>query len=200
MKRARIVILVLTLVACGKLPPTHYYVLEPPRASFDATSTGGRHAEQGVDLGVEPFEIDPPYDQNRIVYRIGKTSPEVAFYAYHRWAAPLSRMLPRVAAAALRGTRGVRSVEPTAHGGDYDALLHGRVQALEEVDTVEGQTVRVRMRLVLREPDGRELWSETIAGEATLRTDDVADIVERMNSVLSGSFREARVSLAKALR
>ena len=28
------------------------------------------------------------------MYRVGEDSPEVGFYAYHRWAAPLSRMLP----------------------------------------------------------------------------------------------------------
>ena len=29
------------------------------------------------------FDVDPPFDQDRIVYRVGAESPEIGFYAYH---------------------------------------------------------------------------------------------------------------------
>ena len=72
-------------IGCKAMPTTHYYILEPRAGSSD-------DAGAGVAVGVLPFEVDPPYDQDRIVYRIGADSPKVGFYEYHRWAAPLSRM------------------------------------------------------------------------------------------------------------
>ena len=62
---------------------------------------------------VEAFLVDPPYDQDRLVYRVGRNTPEVGFYDYHRWAAPLSRMLPKVVADSFGTVRGVASIEPT---------------------------------------------------------------------------------------
>ena len=88
-------IAILTLSSgCRATPAMNYYVLEP-------RSGASADAPDGVRVGVLPFEVDPPYDQDRIVYRIGADSPKVGFYEYHRWAAPLSRMLPRIASKLL---------------------------------------------------------------------------------------------------
>ena len=74
------------LVSCGGAPRTHYFVLSTAAVSVDASGTGS--------IGVAPFRVAPPYDGDRIVYRFGEHGPEVGFYPYHLWAAPLSRMLP----------------------------------------------------------------------------------------------------------
>ena len=86
------------IAACARMPPTHYYVLLDPSPPTPAP------AHAGPSLGVPPFHVDAPYDQDRLVYRIGADSPEVRFYAYHRWAVPLSRMLAQVASETLAGT------------------------------------------------------------------------------------------------
>ena len=67
--RALAVALPLALCGCGSVPPTHYYVLEPqdvPRIEAFGTATA-----RGLAIGVETFRVDPPYDQDRIVYRVG---------------------------------------------------------------------------------------------------------------------------------
>lgn len=188
----------LTLAAvatgCGRLPQTHYYLLEPPsRCEQRAQGT------EGLDVGVRAFRVDPPYDQDRIVYRVGNASPEVGFYAYHRWAAPLSRMLPAIAAGTLRCTGGVRSIEPVAAGRRYPVYLEGRLLFLEEVDLADGQHVRVRLALTLRDDEGAELWSDTLEREGAASARTVGELVKAMSHVLNGLLEEARHGFASGV-
>ena len=99
--------LAVALSGCGGPPATHYYLLEVT-PKVEARSTA---AERGVTVGVRSFQVDPPYDQDRIVYRVGADSPEVGFYEYHRWAAPLSHMLPRLVCAAYGDVEGVGRIQ-----------------------------------------------------------------------------------------
>ncbi len=187
-------ILALACCGCGSVPQTHYYVLEP-QDLFSTAPSG-----TGLSIGVETFQVDPLYDQDRIVYRMGQDSAEVGFYAYHRWAAPLSRMLPGVVAAALSGLDGVESIGPVADGRDYDAYFRGRVLAFEEIDTPEGERILVRLALTLQADDGTELWVEILDREAALTTGEVRDAVERMREALEEGLRAARPGLERALR
>jgi ABC-type uncharacterized transport system auxiliary subunit len=188
-------LLLATAVACGgKAPPTHYYTLQLPAAS------DGAHATTGLDAGVNAFHVDPPYDQDRIVYRVGDDSPEIGFYAYHRWAAPLSRMLPALVAERFRGAGGIGTVEPAAPGRRYAARIDGRLTMLEEIDLAEGQRIRLRMTLSLREADGTLRWREELEAEAATDTEDVRAIVEAMGTALSRALDDARDSWERSLR
>ena len=187
--------LAVALAGCGGPPVTHYYVLElTPRAD-----NAPGHAETGLTVGVRSFQVDSPYDQDRIVYRVRERSAEVGFYAYHRWATPLSRMLPRAVAAGLGGTDGIRLIEPAVAGRTYDAYLAGRVLTAEEVDHAGGQDVVLRFDLGLHSPDGAELWSDVVTAEGTIDTRDVGAIVEQMNRVLGRAMEETRDSFAQAI-
>jgi uncharacterized lipoprotein YmbA len=188
--------LVLALAGCGSPPATHYYLLElTPRVDANAPDP----AERGLTVGVRPFQVDSPYDQDRIVYRVRDRSAEVGFYAYHRWATPLSRMLPRAVATGLEETEGVRLIEPAVAGRTYDAYLVGRVLTAEEVDHAGGQDVVLRFDLGLRTADGSELWSELVSAEGTIDTQEVGAVVEQMNRVLAQAIEELRGSFAQAI-
>ena len=191
--RSAIVVLSVAAVAlsgcAGRLPTTHYYVLEPS----NVTATSPRHP--GLSIGVRTFRVDPPYDQDRIVYRVGQDSAEVSFYAYHRWAAPLARMLPRVVAVAFADMPGTKSIEPAVSGRSYDAYLDGRVLAFEEIDTAEGQRVRVQLHLSLRVNDEDEVWSQTVTGHDSISTKDVGQIVESLRSALDAALRSAHPAI-----
>jgi uncharacterized lipoprotein YmbA len=190
----------LLLAACGgKRPPNHYYLIGAPAPQDEVAHLTTANSE-GLHVGVKSLHVDPPYDRDSIVFRVGADSPEVGFYAYHLWAAPLSRMLPGVVAAGLDGTQGIGAIEPVVPGRTYAANLTGRVQTLEEVDLPEGQRVRIALSLGLRLADGSEVWTGHLSGESGLRTDSVADIVDAMRSLLSGLLREARADLESALR
>ena len=188
------------LVGCGgRTPQIHYYVLRAPDRSESAEVSASRDTGSGLGIGVEAFRVEPPFDDDRIVFRVGEGSPEVGFYAYHRWAAPLRRTLPGIAADALRGTPGVASIEPSRPGTRYDALLLGRILSLEEIDMADGQIVRVRLSLTLRLADDSDLWSATLGEETRTRTSDVEDVVRAMGRVISDAFARAESELAASL-
>jgi len=194
---AGLLALALAFVGCGRPPATHYYMLSlVPRA--DAPDSVATHAE-GLAVGVRPFEVDPPYDQDRIVYRVKARSTEVGFYAYHRWAAPLSRMLPLVVARGFAGTEGVRSIEPAVGVRGYDAFLSGRVRTIEEVDHSGGQDVVLHIALSLQSVSGEEWWSEVLTARSTVEARDVSQIVEEMNRALGQAIVELRASFADAI-
>lgn len=185
----------LVALSCGGVPATHYYLLQPQDLAPAAAAPAG----EGLVVGVNAFDVDPPYDQDRIVYRLDGASHEVASYAYHRWAAPVSRMLPEFVAASLRGTPGIATIEPRQPGAAYTALLDGRVQSLEEIDTNEGQRVRVRLKLSLRDRGGELLWSEAISAEGLTRGRTVHDVVAEMSAALHDALSEAGDGLRQAI-
>jgi uncharacterized lipoprotein YmbA len=196
---------VLLVTGCSQLPPTHYYLLEltPPPAASPSAAAGASGADgaepQALTIGVRPFAVDAPYDQDRIVYRVGERSPEVGFYAYHLWAAPLSSMLPAGVASGLGGADGVALLESAVAGHRYDAFLHGRVLAVEEIDLSDRQLVRASIELRLRAPDGAELWSHVVEARGETRTEEVADIVEAIAAALAEALVETRAELGQAI-
>jgi len=183
--------------ACAKIPPTHYYTLQMSQRSAAAASP--ELAGQGLAIGIPAFEVDPPYDQDRIVYRQSQSSPEVGFYAYHRWAAPLSHMLPRVVSEGLQGTAGISLIEPASPGRDYAGVLEGRVLEIAEIDGSAAPRARMRLSLTLRLKSAGVVWKETLEAEANSPSSTVGGIVESMNAALISAFDRARAEMAAVL-
>ncbi len=199
----------LALGCAGGLPPTHYYTLGPPAPGAAAGPVRGggagvaaipaEVAAEGLTVGVETFRVDPPYDQDRIVFRRGADSPEVGFYAYHRWAAPLGRLVAVAVAEGLHGTPGIASVEPADSNGAYGARLAGRVLSLEEVDLPEGPEARLALALELTDGDGGVVWSGTVRESAGGPAASPSEVVRLMARALSKALERLRAELAAAL-
>jgi uncharacterized lipoprotein YmbA len=196
MKPARLTLVALMLglgvAGCvGTVPTTRYYVLQTQDV---ARSVPG----SGLTIGVPALRVAAPYDQDRIVYRVGENSVEVGFYAYHRWAAPLGRMLPPIIAEACQGLSGVQRIEPAEPDRPYDAYLHGRLAALEEIDTQDGVRVLVRLDLRLVR-NGVTVWSETVAHETPIEGNDVRDVVQGTASSIRTAVQTVQPALRAAL-
>jgi uncharacterized lipoprotein YmbA len=186
----------LVLAGCASIPATHYYVLTLPPA---APAPGADSALGGtLTVGVEQFTVDAPYDQEEIVYRVEGT-PEVGFYAYHRWALPLSAMLPRLTAEAFQGLPGVALIEPRASEHHYAAYLTGHLLALAEIDTPGEQAGAVQLALALQRPDGTPLWSGRFEASTPTHTREVRAVVEVMQAALARALASARGELAAAI-
>ena len=74
MRGERLAMFLLTLLvlgACGSAPTTRYYVLAPTPPTLVGDSS-----LEGLRVGVEPFTVDPPYDRDQLVYRLGVDSVE----------------------------------------------------------------------------------------------------------------------------
>lgn len=184
---------VLPMLACSQLPPTHYYVLEAAHPAAEA------HAE-GWRIGVRRFHVDAPYDRSSLAYRVGETSPEIRYYAYHQWAAPLSDLMAEATAEGLGGTAGIGAIEPLRPGRDYDALLEGRLLAIEEIDLPGGdQRLRLDLDLALVSARGEQLWTESLRLERTTSTVEVEGIVRGFGELLAEGLQAARAPLAATL-
>jgi uncharacterized lipoprotein YmbA len=186
----------LALAGCASIPVTHYYVLTLPPA---APAPGADPAvEKTFTIGVEQFTVDAPYDQEEIVYRVEGT-PEVGFYAYHRWALPLSAMLARLTAEALQGLPEVALIEPRDPERHYAAYLTGHLLALAEIDTPGEQAGTVQLALALQRPDGTPLWSGRFETSIPTHTREVRAVVEAMQAALARALASARGELAAAI-
>lgn len=191
-------VLIVIGVACAKSAPRiHHYVLRAQAPSHALASGGSSNAPH---IGINAFRVDPPYDGDRIVYRVGEQSPEIGLYAYHRWAAPLARMLPSITADTLNGTTGLEAMNPTAPGRRYDATLHGHLLVLEEIDVADGQIVRLRLELTLQSTDGTVLWATRLHEDGRANTDGVADIVDAMEAAIGRALARAGDGLGEAAR
>jgi uncharacterized lipoprotein YmbA len=191
------VVLLILVIGCGSVPAIRYYSLSA--AEVGGAASRSAHQEEGLALGVGSFVVDPPYDQDRLVYRRGSQSNEVGFYAYDRWAAPLGRMLPVALTEGLRGTPGVASVEPAVGGREYDATLRGRLVRLEEVDSAAEQMAQIALELELLNKEGEPLWAGRLEGSASGTAGQGPEAAALMRRALEDLLRHARRQLAAAL-
>ncbi|MEM8960414.1 MAG: ABC-type transport auxiliary lipoprotein family protein [Acidobacteriota bacterium] len=182
------VLVTLTLSACGSTVPTRYYLLAPP--AMDGVAA---EKHEGLRLGVETFAVDPPFDQNRLVYRIGEQAGEVGFYEHHRWAAETGRLVSTALAAGLRGLDGLATAEPATLLADYDLLLTGRVISLEEVDLPDRQVARLAVDVKLyRLEDEAMIWSGFLTAESGGQARDASDIMRQMQEAFADLLRQLR--------
>jgi uncharacterized lipoprotein YmbA len=178
----------------GSLPETHYYALSVPQ---NADSRTGALQSEGLMIGIESFAVDPPYDQDRLVYRPSTGSTEVGFYSYHRWAAPLGRLVAVALGEGLRGTAGVTSIEPALANGIYSARLRGRVTYFEEIESATIREARLSIDIELLDLSGEVLWAETLTGAA--RSDGGEEPIAHFNRAFDDLLTQARAGLASAL-
>lgn len=178
----------LLFAACGSAPMTRYYLLAPP-AMKDVIA----EKHEGARLGVETFAVDPPYDQNRLVYRIGEGSGEVGFYEQHRWAAEPGRLVATGLAAGLRQLPGLATAEPASVVGEYDYLLTGRVVSLEEVDVPGRQISRLALDLKLYSVADETLrWSGFLTAESGGQAADASDVMRQMQAAFNDLLDQLR--------
>ena len=146
---------IVLLAACGgKLPETRFYLLAAPAANpAPATSPGD------LAIALEPFDTDPGYDDDRIVFR--STAYRMDYYQYHRWSAPPGAMIGNYLEQALENSGKFRSVAREL-SADAPAVLGGRVIAIEEIDASK-TSWRGRIVIELTLSDARTglvLWTE----------------------------------------
>jgi uncharacterized lipoprotein YmbA len=134
-----------------------------------------------------------------LVYRKTRNSSEVGFYAYHRWASPLGRLVAVALADGLSGATGIASIEPSSSSGAYDAHLGGRIIYLEEIDLPTSQEARLALDLRLVDSEGNTLWSQTLSSSVSGQADSATDIMRQITEAFADLLSQARQSLSETI-
>ena len=83
-------------------------------------------------------------------------------------------------------------------GGDYTALLRGRVVYLEEIDVPGQQLARLALELRLVDRSGETLWADQVTGSAAGSSETVVGIVEQLYQAFDQALEQARAGLTTA--
>jgi ABC-type uncharacterized transport system auxiliary subunit len=149
-----------SLAACGgPAPPVRYYQIALPDG--DGAGQIGQAGEGAPILAIERISADAAYDDPRIVYR--ESPYRLDYYNYHRWSSPPGLMVTDYLRIAYQQSGLFRSVV-SGYSSDADAILAGRVMAIEEVnETATTWHARIRLELLLRDArTGELLWSQVV--------------------------------------
>jgi ABC-type uncharacterized transport system auxiliary subunit len=178
----------LALGGCGSSPQIRYYQfafreLEATESSETVTSGDVDSTERDLPiLSIENLTPDSAYNDDRIVYR---TSPyRLDYYYYHRWSAPPGVLIADFLRQGFQRTGKFHAVL-SGPNPESDAILRGRLVALEEVDTESGWKVRVSIELQLRDTSSNEiLWSAFLTREQPVEQRNPEGLARTFSAVL----------------
>jgi ABC-type uncharacterized transport system auxiliary subunit len=174
------------------MPELHHYRLDLPTAAFhdiEPRVVAPCGAAEPSAVVVEDLDVDAAYDDVAIIYR--ESEYRVDRYHYHHWSAPPGRLVGDALRQGLDATglfaRVGRNWDPHA-----DAVLRGRVVALEEVDRTPSRWVgRVVLQLELVDAETeRRLWAR--------RFEEIRELPERSPHGLAAAVSEALADIVRA--
>ena len=169
-------IALIILAGCGgavKYP--NYYTLDVPPPP-DPPARGNLHAT----LAVREFRSQGYLRQGAIVY---KTSPEqIGFYNYHRWAMDPREFVTNAVADRLRASGNFTRVKLNDGRADFDYVLSGRLEKLEEIDYDGGVKVEVAISAqMVRASTGETVWTNSVSETGQVKRRDVPAVVAEMS-------------------
>jgi uncharacterized lipoprotein YmbA len=175
----------ITLAGCGgavKYP--HYYTLDLPAPPDPPAQEGVR-----ASLAVREFRSPTYLRQGAIVY---KTSPEqIGFYNYHRWAIDPREFVTNAVTDRLRASGNFTQVKLYDGRPDFDYILSGRLEKLEEVDYEGGIKVEVAISAQMTNfATGATLWTNAVDDVGTVGRRDVPAVVSEMNRTMERAIEK----------
>ncbi len=178
------------LPGCGGVPETFYYTL----AFESSLPLNDDHSPLPFALGVEKFQSEMVYDDDRIIYR---DSPfEIKYYYYRRWVAPPRHLVTEKVLSHLSESGLFEKVTAYPSMVNVKYVLSGRLLAFEEWDEQDKWFGKVTFKASLYEPaTQRVVWSDTFAHQQPVAKKIPAAVVE----AISLSLKQCLDDLAKAL-
>ena len=168
-----IVLLALCVGCGGKIPPTHYYVLDLPPAPDPASE-----ALPGSAV-IMPLRSSRMLIQDRIVYR--PAQGEVGYYEYHRWAEDPRDTLTKSLIKHLRSRGAFSNVVPFDGRSKTDYIIRGTLERLQEIDS-GGVAVYVKISAQLMSTEEREtIWQGEGEGRGQVTAGEVRSVVAAMS-------------------
>lgn len=178
------------LQGCGGVPETFYYTV-----AFEASQPiNDGHSPLPLALGVEKFQSEMIYDDDRIIYR---DSPfEIKYYYYRRWVAPPRHLVTEKVLSHLSESGLFERVTAYPSMVNVKYVLSGRLLAFEEWDEQDKWYGKVSFKASLYDPaTQRVAWSGTFAHQQPVARKIPTAVVE----AISLSLKQCLDDLAKAL-
>jgi ABC-type uncharacterized transport system auxiliary subunit len=178
------------LSACSGVPETYYYTL----AFGPGQPLNDGHTPLPYALGVEKFQSEMIYDDDRIIYR---DSPfEVKYYYYRRWVASPRHLVTEKVLSYLSESGLFEKVTAYPSMVNVKYVLSGRLLAFEEWDEQDKWYGKVTFKASLYEPaTQRVVWNGTFAHQQPVSKKIPTAVVE----AISLSLKQCLDDLTKAL-
>ena len=182
------------LSGCASVPATHYYTFQPTPASARDTPS----PRYPASIGIETYEAETPYQQDRIVFR--KSPYEVNFYEYHRWLRPPTELVTEQVKKLLRTSGLFQQVHAYTFDSTPDYLLRGRILLFDQWYNGKGSSVQIGIYYQFVELAQEQiLWSDVIETTATIPTLDIVETVKGFESAVQENISHALASIEKVL-
>jgi ABC-type uncharacterized transport system auxiliary subunit len=177
-------VLIISAGCGGAVKYPNYYTLHVPPPP-DPPTPGNVHAT----LAIREFRSPVYLRQGAIVY---KTSPDqIGFYNYHRWAADPREFLTNAVADRLRASGNFSQVKVYDGRPDFDYVLSGRIEELEEIDYEGGIKVQVAISAqMVSVATGATVWTNSVSEVGTVSQRDVPAVVSAMNGTMGRAIEK----------
>jgi ABC-type uncharacterized transport system auxiliary subunit len=178
--------LVFGLIGCGQVPATSYYTFQPdpPVLQNFAPQTWP------VVLAIGQFEAEPPYQQDKIVYR--KSPYEVNFYEYRKWLRSTEQIVSDQIVAIIRATHRFKRVHTQPFEVAADYILQGQILMFDQWQNNSTPLVKVKLSYrLLTAADEQVVWSEVLTTTATAASLDMVETIKGFETALQTNVLQA---------
>jgi ABC-type uncharacterized transport system auxiliary subunit len=193
MKKAAVCLIgVVLAAACGSAPAKRYF-------QVSIVGTAARPMpEIDRSLALEASEVDPLYDDTRILYRV---SPfELEYYPYEFWAENPGRLVDNALTDFFLKARVFSRVVEASSGEEADIRLRPSVVIIEEVDGAAAWEAHLAMRLEFVDAaSGKPLVTRSFDRREKMKAKDVKALPPALSSILHEELAQAVAELAAVL-
>jgi ABC-type uncharacterized transport system auxiliary subunit len=171
-------IMLATLVGCGRMRYPAYYTLNLPAPPDPPAPENVRSS-----IAVREFQAPNYLRQGPIVYRT--TPEEIGFYEYHRWAADPRQVVTGAVIDHLRASGQYSMVSAYNGRPDNEYIFSGRLEKLEEVDYSAGVKVEIEMSAeITNVKTGATVWSNSVSEAEPVSKRTVPGVVSQLNQTM----------------
>lgn len=192
-KRISILFLMIAVAAaCRSLPTKSYFHLAPPAGGQAGVST----VEKTVF--VEPVDVEPFYNDFRIVYRL--SDYEVRYYSTDYWVAKPAAMFMSVVTAKRSGDRVLPGIAIVDDKAGAELILKMKVKVIEEIDGAKVWMARLAMDIEFRDAvSGERLVRHSFDRKAEMKLKNVRALPAALSGVFFEELGKAGAELAEKL-
>ena len=174
--------IVVTLAACGAVDvPEHQFY----RLSAGAIPDGGGGYDKVVR--VEDFDLAPHLAGDNVLAVVGPNRVEPL--RYHRWTAPLAKLVTEVVRQSLDGSRRYQAVVGQRDRVDADWAVSGRILRFEQSIESKGWVGIVELAVSVRDERSRELlWRGRLEGRVAAKDNEPPAGVHALDRALAAAL------------